>query len=153
MKKNINIYVDTSVYGGVFDEEFSNPSKRFFEQVKNGDFLVITSALVREEMSYAPEKVRILFEEMQKYSVIADITEDSLKLRESYINANIVTSKYSNDALHVAIASSSNCSIILSWNFKHIVHYEKIALYNAINLINGYQQIFIYSPNEVIKYD
>jgi hypothetical protein len=65
-------------------------------------------------MSYAPEKVRKLFEEMQKYSVIADITEDSLKLRESYINANIVTSKYSNDALHVAIASSSNCSIILS---------------------------------------
>jgi len=50
-------------------------------------------------MSYAPEKVRKLFEEMQKYSVIADITEDSLKLRESYINANIVTSKYSNDAL------------------------------------------------------
>jgi hypothetical protein len=26
-------------------------------------------------------------------------------------------------------------------------------LYNAINLINGYQQIFIYSPNEVINYD
>ncbi|MCX6161053.1 MAG: PIN domain-containing protein [Ignavibacteriae bacterium] len=145
--------VDTSVYGGVFDEEFSNPSQKFFEQVKNGDFLIITSALVREEMSYAPEKVRKLFEEMRKYSVIADITEDSLKLRESYINANIVTSKYSNDALHVAIASSSNCSIILSWNFKHIVHYEKIALYNAINLINGYQQIFIYSPNEVINYD
>ena len=57
------------------------------------------------------------------------------------------------DALHVAIATVSGCDIIVSWNFKHIVHYDKIALYNAVNRINGYKDIFINSPAEVIDYE
>jgi hypothetical protein len=43
--------------------------------------------------------------------------------------------------------------MIVSWNFKHIVHYEKITLYNSINILEGYQQIAIYSPLEVISYE
>lgn len=43
--------------------------------------------------------------------------------------------------------------MIVSWNFKHIVHFEKISLYNAINRIHGYREIFINSPSEVITYD
>ncbi|MDP2303827.1 MAG: hypothetical protein Q8N03_15530 [Ignavibacteria bacterium] len=69
------------------------------------------------------------------------------------MNAKIISKKYSNDALHVALATLSGCSIIVSWNFKHIVHFEKIALYNAINISEGYQQISIHSPLEVISYE
>jgi hypothetical protein len=47
----------------------------------------------------------------------------------------------------------SGCSLIVSWNFKHIVHFEKIPLYNAINTVNGFQNIAIFSPQEVIKYE
>ena len=50
-------------------------------------------------------------------------------------------------------ATVNNCPIIVSWNFKHIVHYEKISLYNTVNILEGYQQIAIYSPLEVIKYE
>ena len=74
-------------------------------------------------------------------------------MREYYLKANIVTKKSSNDALHVALATVNNCPIIVSWNFKHIVHFEKIPLYNSINLINGYQPIAIYSPLEVLRYE
>jgi len=52
------VYVDTSVYGGVFDPEFSNPSKTFFNQVKKGEFELYTSAVVKEEISYAPVSVK-----------------------------------------------------------------------------------------------
>jgi hypothetical protein len=31
--------------------------------------------------------------------------------------------------------------------------YEKIPLYNAVNVLRGYNQIAIYSPLEVIKYE
>ena len=62
-------------------------------------------------------------------------------------------SKYSDDALHVAVATVSGCSLIVSWNFKHIVHFQKIPLYNAINAIQGYPQIAIFSPLEVIRYE
>ncbi|MDJ0509521.1 MAG: hypothetical protein QNJ64_09750 [Crocosphaera sp.] len=57
------------------------------------------------------------------------------------------------DALHVALASVSGCSMIVSWNFKHIVHFQKIPLYRAINAVKGYAQIDIYSPLEVINYE
>ena len=30
---------------------------------------------------------------------------------------------------------------VVSWNFKHIVHFEKIAGYQAVNLLNGYREI------------
>jgi len=41
----------------------------------------------------------------------------------------------------------------VSWNFKHIVHFQKIPLYRAINTIKGYAEINIYSPPEVINYE
>jgi hypothetical protein len=47
----------------------------------------------------------------------------------------------------------TGCSLIVSWNFRHIVHFEKIPLYNAVNTLKGYSSIAIYSPQEVIKYE
>jgi len=32
------VYVDTSVFGGVFDTEFQRASQDFFDQIKNGQF-------------------------------------------------------------------------------------------------------------------
>jgi hypothetical protein len=69
----------------------------------------------------------------------------------NYLKSNIIPLKYENDALHVALATVSKCSIITSWNFKHLVNYKKIPLYNTINLINGYSTINIYSPLELIQ--
>lgn len=75
-----------------------------------------------------------------------------MNLQEAYLAAGIVGSKWEADALHVAVATVANCWVIVSWNFRHIVHFDKIALYNAINMSNGYGTIGIYSPNEVISY-
>ena len=35
----MKIYADTSVFGGVFDQEFSAPSKQFFDEVDTGRFI------------------------------------------------------------------------------------------------------------------
>ena len=40
--------------------------------------------------------------------------------------------------------------MIVIWNFKHIVHHEKIRGFNAVNLNLGYPRIDIYSPLEVV---
>jgi len=113
---------------------------------------LVISTLVQEEIVSAPPHVRRLFDELKPNASLIEITESALRLREAYLKANIVTKKSSNDALHVASATVNNCPIIVSWNFKHIVHYEKITLYNAINILEGYQQIAIYSPMEAISY-
>jgi predicted nucleic acid-binding protein len=149
--KSIRIYADTSVFGGVFDEEFEDASRIFFENVRIGRFELASSSLVRLELEPAPLEVRRLFDQLVHDAHIADITEDVLALRDAYLGAKIVGASYSGDALHVALATVSACSIIVSWNFKHIVHFRKIPLYNAINAIFGYAPLAIHSPLEVIQ--
>lgn len=71
-------------------------------------------------------------------------------LRDAYIQANVVGNASKADAEHVASASVADVDVIVSWNFKHIVHYDKINGYHAVNLLNGYKQIHIFSPKEVV---
>lgn len=85
-----------------------------------------------------------------RYCEIAMITPEALELQQAYLRAGIVSPKSMNDALHVALATTDACKIIVSWNFKHIVHYQKIQFYNAVNALNGYNSISIYSSLEVI---
>jgi len=151
--KAIRVYADTSVFGGVYDDEFKAPSRTFFEQVKSGQFVLVTSAVVQDEMAAAPPTVRRFFEELLGPAEVTDITASALELRDAYLQAKIVAPKYSADALHVALATVAGCPLIVSWNFQHIVHFEKIPLYNAINTLQGYQPIAIFSPREVIRYE
>ena len=48
-------------------------------------------------------------------------------------------------------ASVADVDFVVSWNFKHIVHYEKISGYQAVNLMGGYKEIRIYSPRELVE--
>ena len=149
----IRVYADTSVFGGPFDDEFADMTRVFFNQVRQGRFALLTSGLVRAEIEPAPEGVRELFEEMLPFATIVDPSAEALGLRQAYLEAGIVTAKSADDALHVALATVSACSVIVSWNFKHIVHFRKIPLYNAVNALNGYPALAIFSPREVIDYE
>lgn len=151
--RNIKIYADTSVFGGVFDQEFSAPSKQFFNEVDLGRFELVTSAVVEAEVEPAQEKIKIFFTKYAESATIADISKEALELQSHYIASGVVTEKSPDDALHVAIATVSACDLIVSWNFKHIVHFDRIPKYNAVNVLNGYSKIGIYSPLEVIHYD
>jgi hypothetical protein len=149
----LRVYADTSVFGGVFDAEFTTASAVFFEQVRQDRFQLVTSAVVQAEIETAPEAVQALFNELLPQAEIAAIDEAVVRLQQGYLSAGIVTSRWAADALHVAIATSVRCTLIVSWNFKHIVHFEKIPLYNAVNTLQGYGNINIYSPREVIRYE
>ena len=54
------LYIDTSVFGGFFDEEFSEFTKPLFERLQNGEFELLFSAVTQDELSTAPNKVRKL---------------------------------------------------------------------------------------------
>lgn len=149
----IRIYADTSVFGGAFDEEFQAASTILFNQIRNGRFKLVTSALVQEEVEPAPAQVRELFNELLDFVDIVDVSEEALNLKDAYLETGIVTQQWTDDALHVAVATVAGCSLIVSWNFKHIVHFEKIPKYNAVNTLKGYGSIGIFSPLEVIQYE
>ena len=90
---------------------------------------------------------------MLELTEVVNISEDALQLRRAYLDVGIVAPKSTADALHVALATVAGCSLIVSWNFKHIVHFQKIPLYRAVNTVKGYAEINIYSPLEVINYE
>ena len=149
----IRVYADTSVYGGMFDDAFQQSSKKFFDQVRLGRFQLLLSAVVRDELEAAPPNVRTFFQTVQSNAEIADITPAALDLRDAYLAAKIVGRRWSTDALHVALATVSGCRVIVSWNFKHIVHFQKIPLYNAVSAVHGYGPIAIHTPQEVTDYE
>jgi predicted nucleic acid-binding protein len=146
----MRIYVDTSVFGGAFDEQFSVPSRRFLEYVKQDRYIILISAITFDELQGAPEHVRQLIEEMPdgSYEEIT-IDQEVKKLAEAYIAAGALGPAMENDALHVAAATVAKADAILSWNFKHIVNFDRIIKFNGVNIMNGYSQIAIHSPLEM----
>jgi len=102
---SIRSYADTSVYGGLHDEEFAEPSRRFFEQVRSERFALLTSAVVDDELEEAPPEVQSDYEALLPFVEIADVTDEALALQKAYLNAKILTPKWEDDALHIALAT------------------------------------------------
>lgn len=149
--KKIRVYADTSVFGGCYDDEFSRASRAFFDSVTRGQFRLVLSAVTAEELAAAPERVRALLDSVpSEHLEYHEISSDMEQLRDAYLSAGILGDSSDADALHVAAATVLEADMIVSWNFKHIVHFEKIRGFNAVNRLNAYRHIEIYSPLEVI---
>ena len=148
--KRQRVYIDTSVIGGCFDEEFRRWSLGLFRDFENGLFLPVVSELTAAEVSEAPDTVQaqyqLVFQSSHEY---IELTEEAVELAQAYLLAGILSNRFLNDALHIAVASIASVDLVVSWNFKHIVHYEKIRSFNAVNLEKGYKPIEIHSPREV----
>jgi hypothetical protein len=71
------------------------------------------------------------------------------ELMQAYLPAVKLSAKHSNDMLHIAMATMTKVDVLVSWNFKHIVHLDKMRAFSAVNLQLGYQPIQILSPREV----
>lgn len=147
----MKVYIDTSVVGGCFDDEFSEESRAFFGMARCGRISLLLSNILADELALAPERVQKVVTELPQDS-FAIVTENdaSRRLRDEYLKAGVVGESHANDAHHVAIATVSGAAMIVSWNFKHIVHYDKIRQFNRVNAHAGYGAIDIFSPLEVI---
>lgn len=146
-------YVDTSVFGGVYDSEFEEHSRSFFDQAHEGRFTIVTSPLVLDELQSAPLRVQELYRQFEKSVRVQEVSDPVADLLNSYMDAHIVGERWRADAFHVALATIAGCQVIVSWNFRHIVHMQKILLYNEVNRVNGYPALGIYTPSEVIEYE
>jgi hypothetical protein len=148
------IYIDTSVIGGCFDDEFNIWSNALFDDIFKGFFHPVISSVVAEEIERAPELVRNQYESLLKIgaSVLAP-DKECFELLKHYEKHEIIPIKFRNDMLHIAVATIADVDILVSWNFKHIVRYDKIQQFNAVNIENGYRAVAIYSPREVTYYE
>ena len=149
--RRLRVYADTSVFGGCFDDEFAEASRTFFRDVAAGRFVVVIADAVLRELALAPEQVRGILKDLPADAVERiTLTEEIGRLRDAYVREGVLGRASRNDAEHIASASVAVVDLLISWNFKHIVHFDKITGFEAVNLLHGYRPIRIFSPREVV---
>ncbi|MGC4128891.1 MAG: PIN domain protein [Bergeyella sp.] len=145
------LYFDTSVFGGVYDDEFFEASNLLFEEVIAGRMICVYSELAVTELKNAPEKVRIFFDQLPKENLeFVQVTRDAFELAQKYLDENVVGKTSADDCRHIATATLNKVDYLVSWNFKHIVNVFRIKGYNSVNLKNGHIQLEIRSPKEIV---
>ena len=137
--------------GGVFDDEFRKASESFFDEVMSGEFVIVVSRLLRDELLLAPEQVRNYLDEFTG-SMIEEVNapEEALNLADLYVAEKVVGATSLADCQHIAIATIHRVDVLVSWNFKHIVNLKRIRGYNSVNLKHGYPMLEIRTPKEVL---
>ena len=146
------IYIDTSVIGGCFDDEFQEFSNKLFEEFKKGIKIAIISDVTLLELKKAPEEIRNKLNEIpSEHTINIILEENSELLAEKYISEKVISANYTEDARHIALATINNVDILASWNFKHIVNVARIHGYNAVNLKEGYHILEIRSPRDILE--
>ena len=147
------VYLDTSALGGCFDPEFAEWSNGLMQDFRNRLFKPLLSQVTATELQDAPEKVQAVYAELLTLGAeIIEATESALELADAYQEHRILTPKFYDDGLHIAVATVAEADVLVSWNFKHIVRFDKIRLFNAVNLEYGYKPLQIFSPREVTTY-
>jgi hypothetical protein len=149
--KRARAYIDTSVVGGCFDKEYEKQSRALFAMANAGKIVLLVSELLADELELAPERVRGLLSSVDADHIEAvALSDEAATLRDAYLAAGVVGAEHAFDAHHVALATVARADLIVSWNFRHIVHFEKIRGFNAVNLREGYLPVDIRSPLEVV---
>ncbi|MEO6189686.1 MAG: PIN domain protein [Saprospiraceae bacterium] len=147
------IYIDTSVVGGYFDEEFKEATIKLFDRLDNDEVKFVVSDLLDLELLKAPQHVKelILKYSPDKFERV-ELTAETIQLADKYITENVVGKTSLEDCRHIALATINKVDVLASWNFKHIVNLDRIKGYNSVNLQHGYLIIEIRSPKDLIKY-
>ncbi|HEY2581557.1 MAG TPA: PIN domain-containing protein [Mucilaginibacter sp.] len=146
------IYIDTSVIGGYYDDEFEESTKKLFERIENADFIIYFSDVNETELALAPSYIKDVKLKIPKECLrFIEIDREVELLAQTYISEKALGKSSENDAYHIALASVNRLDCLISWNFKHIVNFDKIRMFNSINLRLGYPLIDIRSPLEFLK--
>jgi len=148
------IYIDTSVVGGYFDEEFKDATIPLFNRFEKGEIVFVVSDLLELELISAPLNVReLLYNYTSDKFNRVELTEEAINLADAYITEKVVGKTSLEDCRHIALATIYKVDVLASWNFKHIVNLDRIKGYNSVNLRLGYQMIEIRSPKDLINYE
>lgn len=152
--KTLRIYLDTSVIGGCIDPEFAPWSNGLMRDFYEETFKPVISEVVTLELEFAPDSIKQVYASLQRLGAeILQVSEKALELADIYQEREILTPKYYDDGLHIAMATVAEVDVLVSWNFRHIVHLNKIRMFNAVNAELGYRSMEIYSPREVSNYE
>jgi len=149
--RKLRIYLDTSVISYLDQTDSPERMKQTQELWKilmMGKYEIVISDLGIEEINKCEQdKIEMFNYYLAKINYeLVKTTDEIEELANEIIKEKILTPKSFNDCEHIASAILSNCDIILSWNFKHIVNLRTITGVRKITFANRYNNIDIYAP-------
>ena len=153
INRKLTLYLDTSVVGGYYDDEFRLDTQQLFREIQARRYDIVISNLTLKELIKSPENVRTLFRDLTINFNEITVTDECVELAMEYLKENVVGQTSMDDCIHIATATIYKVDILVIWNFKHIVNVHRIRGYNAVNIKNGYQTIDIRSPKNLISYE
>lgn len=162
-KAKLKIYLETTLFNYYFLDDPTRQvdievTKQLLEAVKAGYFLGVVSDVTAGELEDClDEKQREAMLELARQSHLQQITKDDypglVDLAEHYIQVGAIPRKKMGDALHIAAATLTNCDILVSWNYAHIVRYKTRQAVHDVNTLQGYSDIIISTPHELLNKD
>ena len=154
--RKLKIYLDTSVISHLDHKdtlEKMEQTHKLWEIIKSGKYDVVLGTTVFEEIEEcSEEKKEILYHYLSKinYSIM-EKTETIRQLANEIIEQGILKKKHMDDCEHIATAILSDCNIIVSWNFKHMVNVDTINGIRTIAVAKRFTAIDVYPPNLLLK--
>jgi len=152
------IYLDTSALNFFFEDkdlEKANSTRELFREIRNGKFNAYISELVLREIGRTQgQKRERLLSLINTYKIPwLEVTPECIELTEKYMGRKLFPSKYRDDGLHIAIATVHQIDIVVSWNLRHMVKLRTRREVKVVNISEGYKEIEICTPMEVIESD
>ena len=145
-----SIYLDTTIISALFDErtpERMAQTEQFWTKIDNYSVYISELVIDKIKRAFQPKQNKML--EIVKNFTVLSVDENSQKLANLYIENDIFPVKYIDDALHVALSSTNQIGILLSWNFAHLVKLKTRRMVSLINTINNFNLIEIIAPPEL----
>src|SRR4051794_30922614 len=100
------LYLDTSVIGGSFDDEWKDATLELFRQADLGLYRLVTSVVTAREVLGAPPTVQQQFSStFTDPAQIQELTAEAESLAQAYLGRRRGHPKNADDARHVAIAT------------------------------------------------
>jgi predicted nucleic acid-binding protein len=152
------LFIETTVFNFYCEGKQGKKQQdaiKLFEMIAAGKYEACTSKAVIDELERTPEEK---LAEMSKlvYTLPKPVlfdTKEAQRLAGIYVAKGIIPQKYATDALHIATATVEEFDFVVSYNFGHIVKLKTIIGVGFVNLREGYKQIGLTTPGEVIDYD
>jgi DNA-binding transcriptional LysR family regulator len=127
-------------------------AKPFWDAVIKGQFRIVLSDVLFQEIEQAPQHVRDFLETLPESQIEQIVsTNASDDLAERYILGGIVGESSLADCQHVALATIAQVDVLVSWNLKHLV--KRQDGYKMINRVLDYPEISIQNPKDLMEND
>ena len=155
--KKLKLYLDTSAIGYLDEANSANEMsdmRKLWELIKSGEYSAVISdvAFVEISQNKNAKKVEILLSYIAEIPYERTSINDEINKIAEIVKQNglIAADKHLNDRLHIGCAINSECDVMVSMNFKHLVNVVTIRGIRAISILESNRSIDIVSPASLI---